>query len=472
MERVKKPGLGVTFAYGLGSVATAIKSAPVSAFLLIFYNQVVGLSALQATAVMTVTLVLDAIFDPMIGQVSDSWRSQLGRRLPFMYASAIPLALSFALLWNPPSGLSQTVLAVYFMVCLAMVRLFDTLFELPHIAIIPEITRDYQERTRLYTWRYLFEAGGGIMVSALAYNVFLKEAPNGTGGVLARDGYASFSIFCAVLILILILASTRGLHRSGLLPSSMDMQPQLALRERAMLFVRTIRGSPVITLSLVTILISVGSGMGASLSMYWLLYYYQFSQTAMSLLVIALTLGIAVTALTPRVTSRLGKRGAIILFAWIYLASAAIPLVARLLDIVPVGSPLLFIMVAAQSAVGTAMMTMVMIVLTSMVADLTEEAEARTGQRSEAMLLASLTFIRKATQGLGALGAGIMLTLVSFPVGVERTGATPAQLDTLALYYLGGKIILFMLMTFVLSLYRYDRFAAAQSGQCDAASQG
>ena len=43
---------------------------------------------------------------------------------------------------------------------------------------------------------------------------------------------------------------------------------------------------------------------------------------------------------------------------------------------------------------------MIMIVLTSMVADLTEEAERRTGQRSEAMLLASISFVRKATQSL------------------------------------------------------------------------
>lgn len=463
MDKVGRPGLGVVVSYGLGSVATAVKSAPVSAFLLIFYNQVVGLPALTATAVMTATLVLDAIFDPVVGQISDSWRSRLGRRLPFMYASAIPLAVSFGLLWNPPSGMSETALAIYFAVTLAMVRLFDTLFELPHIAIVPEITRDYKERTRLYTWRYLFEAGGGILVSALAYNVFLTEAPDGTGGMLSREGYGPFSVFCAVLILILILASTRGLQASGLLQGSQGLPSQLALRDRIMLFAQTIRGGQVLTLSLVTILISVGSGMGASLSMYWLLYYYQFSQSTMSLLVVALTLGIAATALTPRITARLGKRGAIILFIWIYLASTALPLVARLLDLVPAGSALLFSMVAAQSAVGAAMMTMVMIVLTSMVADLTEEAEARTGQRSEAMLLASLTFIRKATQGLGALGAGIILTLVAFPVGLERSGAMPEQMDRLAIYYLCGKIILFLLATLVLGVYRHDSHAAGQA---------
>jgi glycoside/pentoside/hexuronide:cation symporter, GPH family len=464
MDESPKPGFGTILAYGLGSVSNAVKSAPMSAFLLIFYNQVVGLSALQATAVMTATLVLDAICDPVVGQLSDSWRSALGRRLPFMYASVIPLAVSFILLWNPPAGLSGNGLAIYFMIALGMVRIFDTLFELPHLAIVPEITRDYQERTRLYTWRYLFEALGGILVSAMAYNVFLREDDDGAGGILAREGYGPLSLFCALLILVLSLASTIGLQRSGRLRGSVDLPERFTLRARIELFVRTIRGSPVISLSLVAILISVGSGMGSALSMYWLLYYYQFSQAAMSLLVVALALGIIATALTPRIAARLGKRGAIILFVWIYLAATASPLLFRLFDLVPAGSTGLLLMVAIQGAVGTATMTMVMIVLTSMVSDLTEEAERRTGQRSEAMLLSSLNFIRKATQGLGALGAGAILTIVSFPVGAVRTGVAPAQLDALALFYLGGKMVLFLLATIVLAFYRYDSTAARRTG--------
>jgi hypothetical protein len=58
--------------------------------------------------------------------------------------------------------------------------------------------------------------------------------------------------------------------------------------------------------------------------------------------------------------------------------------------------------------------------------------------------------VRKATQGLGALGAGIILTVVAFPVGAERTDVGGPVLDDMAALYLGGKAVLFALATLLL----------------------
>lgn len=447
------PSLPVLLAYGLGSLGSAIKSAPISAFILVYYNQVMGLPALTVSSVLMATLVLDALLDPVVGQVSDSWRSRLGRRLPLMYGAALPLSVFVVALWNPPGGLSQAALAAYLFACLAAVRLFDTFFELPHLAIVPELVADPHNRTRIYTWRYLFEAAGGILVSALAYNVFMRENPDGTGGILAREGYTGFAWFSGVILLAALLACTRGLHRTAIARSSLDLPPAGSLRTRLRLFIATLNCRPVLLLTAIAIVISVGSGMGSSLSMYWLLYYYRFSQAEMSLLFVWIVLGIGLTALTPKIALRLGKRGAIVLFCWIYFAVTALPLFARYFDLLPASTGLLFSLVALQSAFGAASMTMIMIVLTSMAADLTEEAERRTGQRSEAMLLASISFVRKATQGLGVLGAGAILALVTFPQGAERSEVDVAVMDDMALLYLAGKLVIFLGVTFLVRLY-------------------
>src|ERR1700722_21013254 len=94
--------------YGIGSIAFGIHLTILTSVLMLFYNQVVGLPAAWVGAAMAVTLIFDAFCDPLIGEWSDHTRSRWGRRPPFMYASAIPEAVSFHLLFDPPLGWSKS----------------------------------------------------------------------------------------------------------------------------------------------------------------------------------------------------------------------------------------------------------------------------------------------------------------------------------------------------------------------------
>ena len=99
--------------YGVGSIAFGVHLAILTSALLLFFNQVVGLPAAWVGAAMMVTLIFDAICDPLIGEWSDHTRSRWGRRHPFMYASAIPAAVAFYFLFDPPLGWSQSHLLIY-----------------------------------------------------------------------------------------------------------------------------------------------------------------------------------------------------------------------------------------------------------------------------------------------------------------------------------------------------------------------
>ena len=110
------PSLGTKLAYGFGSVAYGVKNGGFDYFLLLFYSQVVGLDARLVGLAITTALVVDAISDPIVGYWSDNFRSRWGRRHPFMYASAIPVSLSYYLLWSPPLDWSQASLFWYLLV--------------------------------------------------------------------------------------------------------------------------------------------------------------------------------------------------------------------------------------------------------------------------------------------------------------------------------------------------------------------
>ena len=74
-------------------------------FVLVYYSQVLGLSPQLAGLALGIGLVFDAVSDPLVGYLSDNTKSRLGRRHPYLYASVLPLALSYFLLWHPPASL-------------------------------------------------------------------------------------------------------------------------------------------------------------------------------------------------------------------------------------------------------------------------------------------------------------------------------------------------------------------------------
>ena len=89
-RRGRRVPLVTRLLYGSGSVAFGVKDNGFAYFLLIYYNQVLGLSTSLAGIALMIALVWDAISDPLVGWISDHWHSRWGRRHPFMYFTALP----------------------------------------------------------------------------------------------------------------------------------------------------------------------------------------------------------------------------------------------------------------------------------------------------------------------------------------------------------------------------------------------
>jgi GPH family glycoside/pentoside/hexuronide:cation symporter len=133
-----------------GLPTTGIISNGIDYFLFFFYSQVVGLSAALTGLALAIALTFEAVSNPLVGYVSDNWRSRLGRRHPFMYASIVPLTVLYVLAWYPPrDGSSQSVLFAYLLTLLILLRLSMALFDVPVRTLVAELTPDYDERTRL-----------------------------------------------------------------------------------------------------------------------------------------------------------------------------------------------------------------------------------------------------------------------------------------------------------------------------------
>jgi len=336
-EPVDRPPLGfkTRLAYAVGAVANATKVRGLSTFLLIFYNQVIGLPAETVGGILMAALIFDAFVDPTIGQISDNFRSRLGRRHPFMYAAALPVAIAYFMLWNPPTDWSHDMIAIYLAVCLLTVRLFDTFFELPHSALAPELAKDYQERTRLLAMRALFGVAGGLGMTIMAYQVFLKEHADGSGGILSREGYYEYSICAALLILVTILVSTRGTQNQ--IPYLRQPPARKATFKGMLAEVgATLNNRAFVVATLTGMFIAVAMGARNGLELYIGLFFWGLKQGQLSLLTTAgVAGGLLGVLVAPRVANMLGKKfGAIVMFASA-LTVGVTPIALRLVGMMP-----------------------------------------------------------------------------------------------------------------------------------------
>ena len=205
-----KLGFGTKFFYGFGSISFGIKNNGFSYFVLFVYSIAFGLEPWMAGLALNLILVADAITDPVVGYYSDRLRSRWGRRHPFMYAAAIPVTLSYYYLWVPPADLTQWQLFTYLLVCATIIRVFITFYEVPSVALGPELTDSYVDRTSLMSYRYFFGWFGGLTTYNLVWWVFEDKYE---GGRTNPELWAEYGLIAAILIFIGIIVTSLGTHR-------------------------------------------------------------------------------------------------------------------------------------------------------------------------------------------------------------------------------------------------------------------
>lgn len=451
-------GFPTKLAYAVGSTATNLKLRALSTFLVIFYNQVVGLPPQMVGGILAMALLFDAFLDPILGQISDNVRSRWGRRHPFMLAAALPYAVCFFLLWNPPIGWSHEALGLYLMVLIFAVRFFDTFFELPHQALAPELAKGYDERTNLMALRHFFLVAGGLGMTILAYQVFLKERPDGTGGVLARDGYFAYSLTGAIIIFVTILASVFGTaHRIPYLAE--PPKRTITLKGMAVEMFHTLNNRSFIAMAMASMFVAVGVGARNGLEIYFGLYFWELKQVQLAgLATMSVIGGFIGVFLAPMVGRWLGKKwGAIATF----IAAVAVhitPVSLRLLDLAPAnGTPELLWLLYGEEIVNATLAGIIAILLASLVADVVEDAEVKTGRRSEGLLLSANNLLRKAVSGGGVVVATTVLALIGFPDKAERGQVEPEVLRNLGLIYIPMIVGFYAVGIGLISAYTINR---------------
>ncbi|MBR7621527.1 MFS transporter [Phenylobacterium sp. 20VBR1] len=450
--------------YGFGSVAFGVKDNGFSYFLLIFYNQVMGLPAETVGLAIMVALFVDAFLDPIVGQASDNFRSKWGRRHPFMYAAAIPVAVSYLLLWSPPKSLDHQGLFFYLIGTAILIRSFITCYEIPSSALAAELTTGYDERTKLLSYRFLFGWIGGLVMYFAALKVFLTPDAAHKVGQLNVEGYAHYGVAAALLMLGAILISAVGTH--GQIPFLREApHRKLNLPTLAREMVGTLSHRSFLRILVANLFGAMAGGLTLSISLYFTTFFWEFSSAQIALFTFAsLTAALFAFAAAPMFSQKFGKKRSAMTLLLIGVAVGCTPIVLRLMGLFPEnGSALLFPIIFLQNVVSTGATITANILTSSMIADVVEDSELKTGRRSEGLFFAASAFVAKAVTGIGIFTSAMLLKAAAFPQGAKPGEVDPAVIARLGMIYVPVLIVLYGLCVTFMSGYRITRESHAES---------
>ncbi|MGZ3402731.1 MAG: MFS transporter [Phenylobacterium sp.] len=449
----------VKVTYGVGSVAMGVVLAVLSASVVqLYFSRVLGVPAIWVGSAFLVSMVADAVIDPLIGQWTDNHRSKLGRRHPFMYAAALPAGVLFYVLWHVPSSLGAGAIFAFSIVLMLGVRLSLSLYEVPSNALAPELAPDYDQRTSLFAWRWFFLIFATAAMEFILYYVFLGKSPANPTGVMNRARYADFGTFGAVVMIVCILVSSAATHnRIPYLHQPPKRQVTFATTLKEIF--GAVLNPALLSVIFANVLGGASFGMQTGLSTYFYLDLWKLSPQTIAFLapggLIASMLGVFAA---PALSRKFGKKTSMLFLFTVTLLVQLTPISLKLLGLMPAnGTPALFVALFASVLLTYLLALMGLVVMSSMVADVVEDQAVKSGTRSEGVVFATNGLVPKITAGLGAFLAGVLVTLVHYPLGAAPGTVPWEDVRRLAMLYLPLLALLSGSSIWALSFYKIDR---------------
>jgi len=170
--------------YSFGAIGTALSYQAFSTYIIFFYVDTLRLRANLAAIAMLIYGLWNAVNDPLAGFISDSTRTKLGRRIPYILYGLIPFGIIYYFIWSPPAAIiDRGGLFWYFLI---FICLFDTLYTvvvLNWASLFPEMYRNLSERAQVNSYRQTFGMLGLVIGIALPPLIYPSIGWAGMGAI-------------------------------------------------------------------------------------------------------------------------------------------------------------------------------------------------------------------------------------------------------------------------------------------------
>ena len=407
------------FGYGLGDMAANFIFQAMMALQLNFYTDTFGLSAAQAGTIFLVVALGMAALNPVMGVIADRTHTRWGRFRPWLLWTAVPFGVIGVLTFTTPN-LSNSAKLIYAWVTYLLLRLIYTMNNVPYASLTAVMTDDPNERNSIASYRQIFANLAGFIVQSLAIPmvIFLGHGNN------ARGYQLTMGIFLSISVVFFLIAFAVSKERIQPDPK----QKSSVVRDLADL----LKNGPWITLFLVTIFYFIALMIRGSV----MLPYFKYCAGNQILFswfngfgLTALLIGVACST---ALTKRMGKRR-------VFFLSMLLTGVFNIaLFFIPASATNLIIglEVLRQFAFGCSGP-----VLWSMMADVADYGEWRTGRRATATVTSAVVFALWVGLALGGAIAGWLLSLYGYQPNAIQTAHSLLGIRLIASVYSGAAFL-------------------------------
>ena len=426
---------GTKIFWGFGQVGEGVKNAAFNSYLLFYYNQILGVSATLTALALAIAVFFDAISDPIAGSVSDKFQSKWGRRHPFMFASAAPLAITLFLLFFPPADMSENFYFGWVLFFAIAVRTFLTLYHVPHLALGAEIAPDYEDRNSLFGVGLFFSAFGGYGFAFMMLAVVFTPQADLPNGLYNAAGYPVMAATAGIIAFLSILLCVWGTRKeipkmSPVVPATEPLSPSRLYKELKVAFTSPSYRSIFFGLMLGTVVTSVETTLNAFMGV----HFWELETTQLKWIPLAVAAGLPFGAVLGAYLVRiLDKKWCLIIPAALTIINVNVLIVLRLLGVLPEnGDPMILPLLLTNVFITGIIAPPIFITINSMFADISDEIELVTGRRQEGIIYSARAFALKAAVALGTIVGGVILDLIQFP-----ENAMPGEVSPDVVFNLG-----------------------------------
>ena len=379
-----------------------------------------------------------------------------------MFASALPIAVSFYFLYQPVEGLSETGYFIWLVTFLILLRLSQTFYLIPHDALGAELTDDYEERSLIFGYNSVAVSLLSILTASVVSLVILPTTPGVDHGFLNEAGYFVLAATGSITIFFSVVLCSLGMIHQ--LPYLHDQHYQFDLNKvpsfRAYLvqFAALFRNISYLATCISLLILYVGLGIIAVVATYAYIYVYELSAEAITWASIAKTPGVFIALPLLVFLSKRMEKKSIIISTVIMSLMIALPHNLRLLDLFPANdSAFILVGLFVPLFLGYMLFPVSAIVLDSQLADIADQHELKTGYRSEGVIFSARSFGIKSTTGIGGFIAGFGLEYIGFPENAE-VGALMQETIT-GLLVLNGPVYMciYLIAAGCMAFYQLDR---------------
>jgi len=373
--------------YSAGEVSNNLTFSTVSAFLLIYYTDVAGISAAAAGTLFLVVRIWGGITDLVAGRLVDKTNTRWGRFRPYLLFGSVPLLLSLVAVFTIPGGLSDDGKIVWALISYALFQLAYSFVNIPYGSLAAVMTQEPDERARLSTGRV-------IAVSLTILLIAVVVSPQIEGADDLQSSLTLITVAFAAIGLVLYL---------WCFLTAREVVPRQAAAVSVRETVSMVRRNrPLVLLCLSSVLFLSGLFSVQTVGVYYARDVLDNANLYIVMTVVQTVAMIAAAAIVPKAAQTVGKKRT-------YVVAGVIGTLAGIgLALTPGSVPVLAI--AFWGLLGIALGAINTLIF-ALQADTVDYGEWKTGTRAEGASYSLLSFSRKTGQAIGG-------SLAAFTIGL------------------------------------------------------